>query len=133
MNQDQQFRIQAYLDGELSAREAKEVSELIAKDSDAQLLFDALQMMKNALVDNEPELKCPESREFFWSRIEREIRVQESQAERAPAPSLSFFGWLQRYLMPVGAAAAVALLAVVATNKSASFESASIETLNEEM
>src|SRR5688572_20102616 len=108
MNPDQQLKIQAYLDGELSEREGKQVADLIANNSEARLLFGELQMMKTALADNEVEVKLPESREFFWSKIQRDIRAQEPVEVVERAPSLSFFGWLQRYLVPIGAAAAVA-------------------------
>jgi anti-sigma factor RsiW len=110
MNPEQELKLQAYLDGELSDREARQISDWLAKDAAARSLFEELQMMKTVLTQNEPELKLPESREFFWSKIQRDIRVQEQEPARA-SESVSIFAWLHRHLLPVaGAAAALALI-----------------------
>lgn len=139
MNPDQEFKIQAYLDGELTDSEAREVSTWLAKDKDGQLLLEELRMMKTALTQNEPELKLPESREFFWSKIEREIQRQEAQ----PAPEAqraSIMAWLHRYLVPTSAAAAFLIAGILVFNQPKSFEGGlaqsrlgETEALNEEM
>ena len=132
MNHDQELKLQSYLDGELSVRESKQVAEWIAKDNDARLLYEELKMAKTAVLDNEPQMKLPESREFFWSKIEREIQRQEAQPVREES-GLSLVGWLHRFLVPISAAAVVAVIGVVMISKSARFDTASVETLNEEM
>ena len=111
MNHEQQLQLQAYLDGELSDREARKVTDLLASSEEAQKLFAELQCTRTALVENEPEYKLPESREFFWSKIEREIR----QSDPAPVEShsgVSIFAWLQRYLVPVSVAAVAAVIGI---------------------
>lgn len=110
MNPEQALKLEAYLDGELSDREARHVSEWLAGDSEARLLFEELQMTKTVLAKNEPEIKLPESREFFWSKIEREISREATQPQRTPE-SVSIFTWLQRHLAPVAAGVAALLMA----------------------
>lgn len=136
MNDDQQLKLQSYLDGELSVREARQMEAWLAQDKEAQELFAELKHTKTALIGNEPELKLPESREFFWSKIEREIRLREQQPEKNTI-EIPLFAWLQRYLLPVGAAAAVAVMATVMINKNRlPLDTAAVmetEALNEEM
>jgi len=112
MNQEVGLKLQAYLDGELSATEAREVSSLIEKDADARSLYAELQQTSVALKGNEPDRRLPESREFFWSKIEREIQRLDAE----PAPGTSW--WLtfaRRHMAAVsGFGVATALLLVAA-------------------
>ena len=71
MNQDRELQIQAFVDGELSARQARKVEEWLATDAEAQALLRELQATKAALAQNEPQLTLPETREFYWSKIQR--------------------------------------------------------------
>jgi anti-sigma factor RsiW len=114
MNPNQELKLQAYLDGELSGREARDVAEWLSSDSDAKLLFAELQNTKTALKENELPIKLPETREFFWSKIQREIERQEPRPER-PAVSVPVWAWLRRYVAPisVGIAAVAALLITI--------------------
>ena len=112
MNWELQLKLQAYLDGELPASEAEELKALLAGDGDAQALLNELQFTKAALTGNEPEVKLPENREFYWSKIRREI---ERQVELEPVKTVTpLFAWWQKWLVPVtGLAVAMALLLVV--------------------
>jgi len=104
---DTQLRLQSYLDGELDPAQAKEMAELLAKDSQAHLLLQELKATSVLLSGNEPALRVPESREFYWSKIARAIAH-----EMAPAPHerrrdpISWLGWL----VPVSAAGLVVLM-----------------------
>lgn len=113
MNLDSGIKLQAYLDGELAGREARAVLAWIETDADARAMLAELQQTKNLLHANEPEFRLPESREFYWSKIEREINRLES----APAASRSP-GWIQfvrRHLSAVtGTSVAAALVLFVA-------------------
>lgn len=136
MNHEQQLQLQSYLDGELSDREARKVTQLLAQNEEARNLFSELQFTKTALVENEPVFKLPETREFFWSKIQRDIRV----AEAAPVQTSSgspVFAWLHRYLMPVSLAAVVAIAGIFALSQTKPVQSAysigEIEALNGEM
>lgn len=87
MNEEIKLKLQAHLDGELSAREARDVSELLSNDGDAQSLFAEIQFTKTALRGNEMEMKLPESREFYWSKIQREIGRQTNKPLRTSSES----------------------------------------------
>jgi negative regulator of sigma E activity len=108
MNQDQELKIQALLDGELAEGEAREIQQLLASDQKAQALFSELQTTRSYLMANEPEMVLPESREFFWSKIQREIdRPVPAEAARAPLGLV----W-RRYFARFAGVAAVAMLVV---------------------
>lgn len=105
MNEDLQLKLQAYLDGELSSGEARSVRDLLAADAAARDLLTELTHTRAALAAHEAEIKLPESREFFWAKIRREIESPQP----APAPRFSLAAWLRRFLVPAGAVAAVAI------------------------
>jgi anti-sigma factor RsiW len=115
MNEDQQLKLQAFFDGELPEAEAREVAAWIARDSDATMLMTELRNTRKALAGFEPDLKLPESREFYWSKIERQIQSQ------SPAPkteeSVSLFTLLRRFLMPASAIAVLVIAGFLATHQ----------------
>ncbi len=117
MNHEQQLQLQAYLDGELTDREARKVSDLLASNQEAQSLFAELQFTKTAIVKNELELKLPETREFFWSKIQRDIRQAEATTARAHQP-IPILSWLQRILVPAASVALIAIVGVLMMNRS---------------
>ena len=109
---DLQLKLQAFLDGELRAQEVSQLEALLAKDAQAQALLAELKMTTAAMAGFETGVKLPESPEFFWSKVRREI-------ERQPKPVAAsrwapvFAGW-RRWLAPVGAlAAAVAAVLLI--------------------
>jgi hypothetical protein len=83
MNHNLELKLQAWLDGELSGPEARRIGQEIAGDAEASRLVAELQALKSAMAGNEMALTIPESREFYWSKIERQI---EREA-RIPRPS----------------------------------------------
>ncbi len=103
MNHEQQLKLQAFLDGELPEREAREILAWTQRDGAAAALLAELKNTRQAMVNSEPHLSVPESREFFWSKIEREIRRQEPQT--AATPGVLIFAGLRRWLLPASAAA----------------------------
>jgi anti-sigma factor RsiW len=103
--------LQAYVDGELSARHAAVVEEALRQDPRAAALVAELRMTAQVLSANEPEAKLPESLDFHWSKIARQI-------EREPVPAAAGWAWpaLQRWLrlaVPAGALAALALVLMI--------------------
>ena len=106
MTTEQQLKLQAFLDGELPETDAREVAAWLARDADATALAGELRNTRGALADFEPGLKLPESREFYWSKIQREI--ERSTPAPAPAKSVSLFTLLRRILLPLGGVAALA-------------------------
>jgi len=107
MNRDLELKLQAYVDGELSERDTRGLAQWIAEDKEAQGLLAELKTAKALLAGNEPELAVPESREFYWSKIQREI--QRSPETRSPA---AFWLSWQKYLAPLAGVALVIFLAV---------------------
>jgi anti-sigma factor RsiW len=113
MNVDVGIKLQAYLDGELSGREAQAITSLIENDAEARALFAELQQTRSLLQANEPEFRLPESREFFWSKIEREIQRLETSPAGARTPAWLLF--LRRHLAAVtGTSVAAALMLLMA-------------------
>ncbi len=104
-NHDSELKLQAYLDGELPAREAAEVKEWLAKDPDGQALLAELQNTKAAMTGGETEFTLPESREFFWSKVQREIEQQEKAA--GAVAKMSWVSWVRHHLVSVGGAVAL--------------------------
>jgi|ERR1043166_3299075 anti-sigma factor RsiW len=111
MNLEQQLKLQAYLDGELSEREARKIAELVAANDEARLLLTELRHTKNALAGNELEIKLPETREFYWSQIQRQIgRETGSPVASRPSPFAARF---LRIFTPVAGAVALVALTVL--------------------
>ena len=88
---------------------------LAAADPEAAGLLAELQSIKAALLRNEPTVAVPETREFYWSKIERQIQREAARPfpARGPGRSGSGAGW-PRWL---GAAALAAVL-LLALNQS---------------
>jgi anti-sigma factor RsiW len=112
MTEEQQLKLQAFLDGELPEKDAKEVAAWVARDAEATDLLGELRNTRKALADYEPALKLPESREFYWSKIQREI--QRLEPVQTPKKSLSVFALLRRVLLPLGSVAVLAIVGVLA-------------------
>ncbi len=111
----QQLKLQAFLDGELSTAEARQISELLTRDTAAAALFTELRQTREALAAAEEGLVLPESREFFWSKIQREIQRQQSLPHSAPAnPLLAGF---RLWFKPALGLALVVLLGVIVTRQ----------------
>ena len=112
MTQEQQLKLQAFLDGELPEREAREILAWTQRDSAAAGLLAELKNTRQAMANAEPHLSVPESREFFWSKIEREIQRREPVAAATPEPSV--FAALRRWLIPAVAVCALVIAGLVA-------------------
>ncbi len=115
MNEEQQFKLQAFLDGELPEDEARDVVALIARDEAAKALHAELKNTRKALKIAETNVQLPESREFFWSKIEREI--QRLEPVKSVVPTVSLFEKLRRLLVPMGAMAALVLVGLFTYNQ----------------
>jgi anti-sigma factor RsiW len=106
MKTEQMLRLQAYLDNEVSSAEGREIASWIARDAEAKALYEELAATKSLLEpENELAANVPDSREFYWSKIAREIE----RVEREPAREHSPRPWWIRILAPVAGAAALAL------------------------
>jgi anti-sigma factor RsiW len=104
---ERELKLQAYLDNELGPEEAREVGNLLARDQDAVALLRTLRATRQALARFETGVRVPESREFYWSKIRRQIEQLERPRPVSTQPS--WISRLGRYLVP---ATAVALLVI---------------------
>ena len=74
-------------------------------------MLEELRNTRDALAGFESEIRLPESREFFWSKVQREIQRLETPAPK-PAPT-PLFALLRRFLVPASALAVVLIAGVV--------------------
>jgi len=116
MTTEQQLKLQAFLDGELPEGEARDVAALIARDPEAAKLHAELKNTRQALKGADAGMTLPESREFFWSKIKREIERAAPVAEPEPEP-VSVFVTLRRLFVPLSAVAALVIIGVIATKQ----------------
>jgi anti-sigma factor RsiW len=113
MDYDVQLKLQAFLDGELPEAEASKVAMWVAGDHEAAALLQELRNTRESLAGFEAELRLPESREFFWSKIEREIQRSKTPAPTVgPVPLLALW---RRFLVPASALALVFVAGIVLT------------------
>lgn len=115
MTEEQQLKLQAFFDGELPEKEAREVAAWLAADADGTALLGELRNTRKALADFEPAVKLPESREFYWSKIARDIR--QNERVEAPKTAVPWAVLLRRIFVPAGAFAVVAIAAILAIHQ----------------
>jgi anti-sigma factor RsiW len=112
MNQEQQLKLQAFLDGELPERKAREILSWTQRDGAAAALLAELKNTRAAMTQAEPHVSVPESREFFWSKIEHEIQRQKPAA--ASAPAIFLFTAFRRWLLPAVAVSTLVIAGMIA-------------------
>jgi len=112
MKQDLELKLQAWLDGELPTAEARAIGREVAADAEAGRLVAELQAVKSALAGNEMPVVLPESREFYWSKIQRQIE-RETAAQRG-TPARRVARW-RYWLSPLAGFAALACMMIMAT------------------
>ena len=111
MNWKEQLKLQAFLDGELPDNEAREVLAWTRRDQAAAALLAELKSIREVVAGAEPHLSVPESREFYWSKIQREIERLDPRVTTAATGSI--FATLRRLLVPAGAFAALVIALLV--------------------
>ncbi len=110
MNENTELKIQALLDGELDPPERESVEALLQNDPVARASHDAQRATRELLRGAEPEHRLPESADFHWSKIRRQIESSSpEQATPAPRPVSRPSLWL-RLAVPGFAALVVALV-----------------------
>lgn len=128
MDYRDQLKVQGYLDGELSAADARRMAERLARDPNSASLLQELRQTRDCLVQAQPEaeLQVRDSRAFYWSRIQREIQRQET----ALPPARQFnLARLRRWLFPAtGLAVAAVVCLLVLPSSPSSAPSEAVET-----
>lgn len=122
---ENELKLQAYLDEELAADERRQVESSFMRDPEAQSLLGELRMTSSVLAGCEEGIKLPESREFYWSKIERGIRAAERPAPARSSDS-ALKTWWRKWLMPAGSLAALALAAWFAGTQTGFFGSTTL-------
>jgi anti-sigma factor RsiW len=113
MDYDLELKLQAWLDGELPEAEASEVAKWPARNPEATALLEELRNTREAMAGSEATRPLPESREFFWSKVQREIQRLETPAAKPASVPLSAL--LRRFLVPASAIALLVVASVVLT------------------
>jgi anti-sigma factor RsiW len=104
------LKLQAYVDNELSDREARDIAARIERDAEARTLCAELTKLRTLVAAHELEVRVPESREFYWSKIQREIvRSAAQEARSSPVQQ----AWWTRLLAPAAGLAVLLVTALV--------------------
>lgn len=103
--QDILLRVQAFVDGELPESEQAEVAALMARDPEVSSLVKELKHTRQALAAYDGEVELPESREFYWSKIHREI--ERFPREEVQPHRVSLRSVLLRWFVPATCLAAL--------------------------
>ena len=118
MDWEAQLKLQAFLDGELPEAEAREMAGKLAGEPESAALAAELRQTRALLAGFEEGIRLPESREFFWSKIERGIAHAEKTAPASAAnPWMARF---RRFLVPATAMALLTIAGFVATRQNGS-------------
>jgi hypothetical protein len=115
MKQDLELKLQAWLDGELTPAESEQMRLLVATDPAARQMVAELQEVKAALLQPEEPATLPETREFYWGKIQRQI-----EREQAP-PAPGAVPWSRRWrywLAPLAGASLLAAVLILANRPS---------------
>ena len=113
MNLETQLKLQSLLDGEATVSQRRELEALLEGDAEARALLAELRTTRNVIAENEPLVPVPESREFYWSKIEREIQRLAKTPEGSTSGGL--LRWLRRVILPAAGFAVVVLALMVTT------------------
>ena len=89
---DQQLRLQAYFDGELSKREEL-VAEAEATGPEFQALLIEFCTVKSALTAGELERKHPEPRELCWRKIAQDIATEVANENARKSQMRAAWAW----------------------------------------
>jgi anti-sigma factor RsiW len=113
-NHQELLKLQAYLDGELPESEARGLVDWLAADPEAAALLAELDSTRGALREFDEQIKLPESRDFYWSKIQRAISREVPAGE--PIQDLPvWFAKMRRFLMPAGGVALLVIFGFLTT------------------
>ncbi len=108
MNHETELKIQAWVDGSLPAAEVRSVQDLVSQNPEAKALADEIRYACEALAVGEVARSVPDTREFYWSRIQQRIQAEET-SPASPEPS----SWIQRWMKVLAPAAILAALTIM--------------------
>jgi hypothetical protein len=132
-----ELKLQAYLDGELPTAELAALEELLSSHTELRLLLEELRLTSIALKGNEQDLKVPETRDFYWSKIARQIETG-SRRQETVYQSVSgnlWVSWIRRHLLGLtgtGFAFCLALL-IMTPSKQVAMKESEMELASDDM
>ena len=109
MKHEDKLRIQAWMDGELAPKESAQIATVIEQNPEALALSEELRVVENALHFGEKPAILNDSRDFYWTQIERQIDAEEPLPEPYAVPVLVSSNLL-RWMVPVGSLGAIVIL-----------------------
>ena len=115
MKHDLELKIQAWVDGELQEREARRMADWIEGHAEASALAEELSRTRQAMIGQEMAATLSESRDFYWSKIQRQIAGEA-------APGHARIPWTarwRRFLAPLAGAAALACVVLMSVRHNA--------------
>lgn len=119
MKLETMLEIQSAVDGELPEGRRKILTAQLASDEVALGLHRELVSVRSAIRGNEPEFRVGDTREFYWSQIERKIQsVQPASTvkQTSAAPQTLVWRWLAPMMGISAVIAVVAFLPMMATS-----------------
>jgi anti-sigma factor RsiW len=125
MDYQEQLKLQAHLDGELPKTESRELAARLARDQSAGALLNELRQTRDAMAGFEEGIRLPETRDFYWSKIKRNIQRLDAPVPDA-RPSIPLIARLRRLLVPAAGVAllVIAVMLVVPSDQSTTLETA---------
>ena len=129
MNQETCLEIQALVDGELAPARRAAIDQLLTANPDARALHSALTGVRSALTAHELSYAVPETREFYWSQIQRRIATQESISGRTDPTASPLLGFL-RWLVPAAGVAVLAMVLVVPAQRNTGTVLAAVDNVS---
>ena len=117
MKHDLELKVQAWLDGELPDQEARRIGEWVAGNAEASALAEELGCIRKAMFRNEAAGALGEGREFYWSKIQRQI--QREAGRTRPTDDLPWYARWRKYMAPLAGAAALACVLLMAIGQRA--------------
>lgn len=111
MNHNLELKLQAWLDDELSSAEARSIAQEISNDAAAEQLAANLRALKSVMRGSDLAVPVPETREFYFSKIQRQIEREERVAQRLGNPRRAS---LVRWLSSLAGFASLASILVLA-------------------
>ncbi len=101
MNEEMQYKLQAWIDGELNSSDSAEVAEWVSKNPEAIQEAQWLRSLRSAMRSGESCPTVTESRETYWAPIERRIELLDEEAV-LPANVSLWREWCRQWLVPAG-------------------------------
>ncbi|HEY3861760.1 MAG TPA: hypothetical protein VGO59_07725 [Verrucomicrobiae bacterium] len=130
MKHELELKVQAWVDGELPDVEARRIGQWIAENAEASALASELGCVRRAMSGGETLALLDDSRDFYWSKIQRQIEREAFVPSHDPLP---WFARWRRYMAPACGALAMACLLTLSLRQAATPSFDEISSVGEGM